>query len=52
MPGAPVGRWRDCRLAGPAARSPRDEQAQLAWDREHFVSKLPSKLDAILKRRG
>ncbi len=25
-------------------------EAKLAWDREHFVSKLPSKLDAIIRR--
>jgi hypothetical protein len=36
----------------PEARAMIFEQAQLVWDREHFVSKLPSKLDAILKRRG
>ena len=27
-------------------------EAKMAWDREHFVSKLPAKLEAILKRRG
>ena len=27
------------------------DEAKVAWDREHFVSKLPSKLDAIIKRR-
>ncbi len=27
-------------------------EATRAWDREHFVSKLPSKLEAIIKRRG
>ena len=26
-------------------------EAKVAWDREHFVSKLPSKLEAIIKRR-
>ena len=26
-------------------------QAKTAWDREHFVSKLPDKLTAIIKRR-
>ena len=26
-------------------------EAKTAWDREHFVSKLPSKLDAIIRRR-
>lgn len=26
-------------------------EAKIAWDREHFVSKLPSKLDAIIRRR-
>ena len=26
-------------------------EAKIAWDREHFVSKLPSKLEAIIKRR-
>ena len=26
------------------------EEAKIAWDREHFVSKLPSKLEAIIKR--
>ncbi len=26
-------------------------EAKIAWDREHFVSKLPAKLDAIIKRR-
>lgn len=25
-------------------------EAKLAWDREHFVSKLPSKLEAIIRR--
>ena len=28
------------------------EEAKIAWDREHFVSKLPSKLEGILKRRS
>ena len=27
------------------------DEAKIAWDREHFVSKLPSKLEAIIKRR-
>ena len=27
------------------------DEAKLAWDREHFVSKLPSKLDGISRRR-
>ncbi len=27
------------------------EEAKAAWDREHFVSKLPAKLDAIIRRR-
>jgi hypothetical protein len=35
----------------PEARAKIFEQAQIAWDREHFVSKLPSKLEAIIKRR-
>ena len=35
----------------PEARAKILEQAQIAWDREHFVSKLPSKLEAIIKRR-
>ena len=26
-------------------------QAKIAWDREHFVSKLPAKLESIIKRR-
>lgn len=26
-------------------------EAKVAWDREHFVSKLPSKLEGILRRR-
>jgi hypothetical protein len=26
-------------------------EAKTAWDREHFVSKLPSKLEAIIRRR-
>ena len=26
-------------------------EAKIAWDREHFVSKLPDKLAAIIKRR-
>ena len=26
-------------------------EAKLAWDREHFVSKLPVKLDGIIRRR-
>jgi len=27
------------------------EEAKIVWDREHFVSKLPSKLDSIIRRR-
>ena len=27
------------------------DEARIAWDREHFVSKLPHKLDAIIRRR-
>jgi hypothetical protein len=27
-------------------------EAKLAWDREHFVSKLPQKLESILRRGG
>jgi hypothetical protein len=27
-------------------------EAKVAWDREHFVSKLSQKLEAILKRRS
>jgi hypothetical protein len=27
-------------------------EAKIAWDREHFVSKLPQKLESLLKRRG
>jgi len=27
------------------------EEAKTAWDREHFVSKLPSKLESIIRRR-
>jgi hypothetical protein len=27
-------------------------EAKTAWDREHFVSKLPQKLELILKRRA
>jgi len=27
-------------------------EAKMAWDREHFVSKLPQKLEAIIRRRG
>lgn len=27
-------------------------EAKSAWDREHFVSKLPAKLEAIIRRRG
>lgn len=26
-------------------------EAKIAWDREHFVSKLPDKLTNIIKRR-
>jgi len=26
-------------------------EAKIAWDREHFVSKLPDKMAAIIKRR-
>jgi hypothetical protein len=26
-------------------------EAKLAWDREHFVSKLPTKLEGIIRRR-
>ncbi len=35
----------------PEARAKIMEQAQIAWDREHFVSKLPGKLDGIIRRR-
>jgi hypothetical protein len=27
------------------------EEAKIAWDREHFVSKLAAKLESIIKRR-
>ena len=27
-------------------------EARIAWDREHYVSKLQQKLEAILKRRS
>jgi hypothetical protein len=27
-------------------------EAKTAWDREHFVSKLPAKLEAIIRRRN
>ena len=27
------------------------DEAKTAWDREHFVSKLPGKLDGIIRRR-
>ena len=27
-------------------------EAKTAWDREHFVSKLPQKLESLLKRHG
>jgi hypothetical protein len=26
-------------------------EAKMAWDREHFVSKLPGKLEGIIRRR-
>lgn len=26
-------------------------EAKIAWDREHFVSKLPDKMTAIIRRR-
>ena len=35
----------------PEARAKIFEQAQIAWDREHFVSKLSGKLDGIIRRR-
>jgi hypothetical protein len=35
----------------PEARTMIFEQARIAWDREHFVSKLPAKLEAIVRRR-
>ena len=35
----------------PEAREKILAEAKVAWDREHFVSKLPSKLEAIIKRR-
>jgi hypothetical protein len=35
----------------PEARTIIFEQARIAWDREHFVSKLPAKLEAIVRRR-
>ena len=35
----------------PEARTMIFEQARLAWDREHSVSKLPAKLEAIVRRR-
>ena len=27
-------------------------EAKTAWDREHFVSKLPAKLETIIRRRN
>ena len=36
----------------PEARARILEQAQIAWDREHNISKLPSKLEAIIRRRN
>jgi hypothetical protein len=35
----------------PEARAVILEQAKIAWDREHFVSKLPAKLEGIIRRR-
>jgi len=35
----------------PEAREKILSEAKLAWDREHFVSKLPDKLASIIKRR-
>jgi hypothetical protein len=34
------------------ARSRILSEAKLAWDREHFVSKLPQKLESLLRRRN
>ena len=52
MPGAPAGLGRDRRLAGSAAEAQEKilAEAKIAWDREHFVSKLPDKLEAIIRR--
>ena len=36
----------------PEAREKILAEAKTAWDREHFVSKLPSKLEAMLRRRS
>ncbi len=36
----------------PEARERILNEARTAWDREHFVSKLPAKLEAIIKRHG
>ena len=36
----------------PEAREMILAEAKIAWDREHFVSKLPSKLEALIRRRG
>ncbi len=35
----------------PEVRAKILHEAKIAWDREHFVSKLPAKLDAIIRRR-
>jgi hypothetical protein len=35
----------------PEVRAMIFEQAKIAWDREHSVSKLPAKLEAIVRRR-
>lgn len=35
----------------PEARQHILDAAKVAWDREHFVSKLSSKLEAIIRRR-
>ena len=53
MPGAPAGRGRDRGLAVSAGRGAGAilAEARTAWDREHFVSKLPAKLEAIIRRR-
>lgn len=35
----------------PEAREKILNEAKIAWDREHFVSKLPQKLESLLRRR-
>ena len=53
--GCRVRRWAEVIAAGGILPRKAQEaifaEAKIAWDREHFVSKLPDKMTAIIKRR-